>query len=177
MLGIIFTTLLDMVEDKMGYALVDELLLSTKLEGSYTGVGHYDFNELLKIVVALSEKTGIAIPDLLEAFGEYLFGKLMQGHASLLPDDISMIDLLSELDSNIHVEVLKLYPNATLPTFSIINKSHSHIDLLYRSPRQLEQLAVGLIKGCADYFDETCEISLETMNSSPHEVKISVNLQ
>ena len=56
MLGIIFTNLLDMVEDKMGYAMVDELLLSTGLDGSYTGVGHYDFEELLKIVLALSEK-------------------------------------------------------------------------------------------------------------------------
>lgn len=177
MLGIIFTNLLDMVEDKMGYAMVDELLLSTGLDGSYTGVGHYDFEELLKIVVALSQKTGIAIPDLIESYGEYLFGKLMQSHASLLPENITMIDLLSELDSNIHVEVLKLYPNATLPTFSILDKSHSHIDLLYRSPRQLEQLAVGLIKGCSEYFDETCEIELETVTSSPHEVKISVNLQ
>ncbi len=55
MLGIIFTTLLDMVEDKMGYAMVDELLLSTKLEGSYTGVVGlplYETRYLLKKLVS-----------------------------------------------------------------------------------------------------------------------------
>lgn len=176
MLGIIFTNLLDMVEEKMGYSMVDDVLITAGVDGSYTGIGHYDFSELVTILNVLSDKTELPVDTLLQTYGEYLFHKLMAGHAALLPPDIGMLDLLSELDSNIHVEVLKLYPNATLPTFSVAAKTPTHIDLIYRSPRQLQELAVGLIKGASVYFDTSCDISLKALENIDNEVLISVKL-
>jgi hypothetical protein len=165
-----------MIETELSPELADEIIVETGISGSYTSVGHYPFDDVVKIVSALSAKTDIPLPTLLESFGQYLFSKLIVGHQELLPANTTMIDLLAHLDSKIHVEVLKLYPNATLPTFSVLDKGHRHIDLLYRSPRQLEQLAVGLIKGCASFFDTECSIDLKHLHNEHNEVEISVKM-
>ena len=76
MKGIVFTEFLEMVDEKFGLEVTEDLIASSKTlstGGSYTNVGTYPHGELVGMVVLLSEKTGIEIKDLLVAFGEYLF--------------------------------------------------------------------------------------------------------
>ena len=87
------------------------------------------------------------------------------------------MDLLVQLDSNIHVEVLKLYPNATLPTFTILEQTGDNIVLEYSSPRQLDTLAAGLITGGSKYFGVEVEIAMTPLSDEPYRVKIDVNIR
>ena len=176
MLGIIFTNLVEMIETKVSYEMADEILQEANLssDGIFTSVGHYPLEDVVEIVTLLSKKTDIPPDDLIFAFGKYLFVKLMEGHKHIVSADVTLFELLAQLDSKIHVEVLKLYPNATLPTFSILNEGPGMIQMLYQSPRQLETLASGLIQGGAEYFNTTVDVDMVIVQTAPYKVQITV---
>lgn len=48
------------------------------------------------------------------------------------------------------------------------------MDMLYQSPRKLETLAVGLIQGGSDYFQQPVEIVKTKIQDEPHQVKIII---
>lgn len=176
MLGIIFTNLVEMVETTISYEMADEILEEANLSsgGVFTSVGHYPLEDVVEIVTLLSQKTDIAPNDLIFAFGKYLFPKLMEGHKHIVRPDADLFDLLAELDSNIHVEVLKLYPNATLPTFTVLEHKEGMIDMIYQSPRQLETLASGLIQGAAEYFETEVNVDMKIIETSPYKVQLTI---
>jgi len=77
MKGIVFKEFTDMVEASFGEQMIDTIISKCDLPSgaAYTAVGTYDHTELVQLVVALSEETGIAVSDLVQAFGTYLFGR------------------------------------------------------------------------------------------------------
>lgn len=79
MRGVIFTELYELIEEKFGFELLDDVLMDLELsnDGAYSATGNYPFSELLAIVVKLHEETEIPINSLLEVFGEYLFTRLL----------------------------------------------------------------------------------------------------
>lgn len=176
MLGIIFTNLVEMIETTISYEMADEILEEANLssDGIFTSVGHYPLEDVVEIVTLLSQKTEIPPDELIFAFGKYLFVKLIEGHKHIVRPDADLFDLLAELDSNIHVEVLKLYPNATLPTFTVVKREKEMIDMIYQSPRQLETLASGLIHGGAEYFKTEVTVDMNVLEKSPYRVQLTV---
>ncbi len=176
MLGIIFTNLVEMIETTVSYEMADEILEEANLssKGVFTAVGHYPLEDVVEIVTLLSQKTRIEPDALIFAFGKYLFAKLMDGHKHIVSSDATLFDLLAQLDSNIHVEVLKLYPNATLPTFTTLDHQPDQITMIYQSPRQLEKLAEGLIQGGAEYFNTPVNVDLLNVATMPKKVQITI---
>ena len=71
MKGIVFTEFLEMVESEFGLEIVDQVITQSNLpnDGVYTAVGTYDPNELVTMVVKLSEIKGAPVPELVKAFG------------------------------------------------------------------------------------------------------------
>lgn len=160
MQGIIFTALSDMVIEKLGMDVWDQLLDDANVpsQGVYTSGGRYEDAELLTLVGLLSERTGIAAPDLVRSFGEYLFAKL---YASLPPSLQHCTDLrqfLLAIDNTIHKEVKRVYPDSYLPSFSYDDSDANQLTMHYRSKRKLCFAAEGLIAGAAQQFGETVQI-------------------
>ena len=58
MKGIVFTEFLEMVEQKFGLEVLDQIIIESNLAsgGIYTSVGTYDFIEMQSLIVKLSEK-------------------------------------------------------------------------------------------------------------------------
>lgn len=162
MKGAIFTNLQDLVESQMGIELWDEIIESCDLasEGIYTFSKYYPDEEILQIVAALSEKTKIAVPELLQVFGKFLFAGL---HKSI-PDSVgklgNLFDYLASVHSIIHVEVRKLDTEAEVPELDVMERSETRLVLAYRSPKNLCFLAIGLIEGVAELFDEKVLIAM-----------------
>ena len=96
---------------------------------------------------------------LVSEFGLEIFVKLIDSHPQILANIDDSFDLLSQIDSYIHVEVAKLYPNAQLPHFSFTKIDDNHIQLHYRSERPLASFAEGLLLGCARFFNEKFTIN------------------
>ena len=164
MKGIVFTEFLEMVEDKFSYDVVDEILEQAELEsgGIYTAVGTYPVEEMVSLLVALSANSGFAVPQLLYTFGEHLFTVFATRFPAFFQEHNSAFTFLTGIESIIHTEVRKLYPDAELPYFEVEQKNSDVLILTYHSARHLEDLAEGLIEGCIVYFN--CNIVLEREN-------------
>ncbi len=176
MRGIVFTELIDLIEDKYGYEVVDMVLQQVKPEsgGSYTSVGAYPFRELLALVVKLSEELEVSVETLLEIYGHHLFSVFAKKYAAIFVPDIDALTFLASVEDHIHPQVLKLYPDAELPSFDIVKKNDDQLIMVYRSNRKMGIFARGLIKGCLEYFGENGEIHMENLNEDGTEVRFTV---
>ena len=74
MKGVIFVELVNMAEDAFGEDTVDEVLSKADLanDGAFTTVGNYPCSELVKIVVAFSEHSGLSPEVLQRKFGFWM---------------------------------------------------------------------------------------------------------
>jgi len=163
MKGIVFTEFIEMVEQTWSVDFASDLLDSCDLPsgGVYTAVGSYPHTEMVTLVVRLSELSGKSVPALLEAYGEYLFGRFTVLYPALLAPYRSALELVASIESVIHVEVRKLYPDAELPQFEVLDSSADHLEIQYRSERHLADLAQGLIRAAIRHYGEEGRVELE----------------
>ena len=175
----VFTEFIDMVEDKFGLEVVDEIISSSNLKtgGVFTAVGTYDHTELVKLVNKLSEKINVPVPDLLKTYGQELFKVFVEKYSDLFTRYDNTLDFLEGVDQHIHVEVSKLYPDAELPKLVFNRTSEDSITLFYESNRKLSDFGIGLIYGCSENFKEKVYISAQDKsggNGEKMELKINV---
>ncbi|WP_452602899.1 heme NO-binding domain-containing protein [Pontimicrobium sp. MEBiC06410] len=177
MKGIVFTEFLDLVEDKFGLEMVDNIINNSQLEsgGVYTSVGTYKFSEMLQLLQHLSENTNISIDDLLLVYAEHFFGVLKDSYPELLATYKDPIEMLSSIENHIHVEVRKIYPDAELPTFVIESKTENSLIMIYKSSRAMHHFGLGLMNKTFEHFNSTATITLENIKEDGTEVKFIIN--
>ncbi len=165
MRGLVFTEFLDFVETVAGPEMVETMLESCDLEsgGAYTSVGTYDHGEILKMLTFLNKATGQDVSDMVMAFGKNLFGQLIQHHPNIIRSETALLDFLEGIETHIHREVRKLYPNAELPYFETERPSNDKLVLIYQSSRPFADLAHGMISGAVEYFKNKVEISRQAL--------------
>ncbi|MEZ5091120.1 MAG: heme NO-binding domain-containing protein [Micropruina sp.] len=168
MKGVVFTEFLQMVEESYSDALVEELLDSADLPsgGVYTSVGTYDAAEMTALVSRLSELVDVPVPDLLHAFGRWLFDSFLRRYPGFFDGITSTREFLPHVNEYVHLEVRKLYPDAELPDLSCVVVPDG-VEMTYRSARNLPDLAEGLIQGCADHYHESVEVSRTPLEGEP----------
>ena len=174
MKGVVFTEFLDMVEDRFSAEMVDHIIVDSDLPsgGAYTAVGTYPHSEMVSMVVALSQRSGVAVPDLIRAFGEHLFSRFAQAYPSFFVGVKDSFGFLSGIEDIIHAEVLKLYPDAQLPRFTVEHHDAHRLVLLYQSPRHFEDLAEGLMHGCVAHFGHPVHIEREATPDGVGEITL-----
>ena len=165
MKGIVFTEFLEMVEAGFGPAVADRMITeaATPSAGVFTAVGTYDHAELVAMVARLSAITATPADALVRAFGEHLFGRFAVLFPRFFAGVTSAFDFMSAIESYIHPEVRKLYPDAMLPRFEPVPVSAERMDLIYRSSRHFADLAEGLIRGCAKHFGQPLDVRRVTI--------------
>lgn len=166
MKGIVFTTFIEMVESKFSLEIADKIIVEADLPsgGSYTSVGTYDHGEIIQLVIKLHEQTGIPVADLVRTFGEYMFGQLVEMYPQFVEMNTTVFDFLRKVDSYIHVEVRKLYPDAELPGFEYETPEPGTLKMFYRSSRPFADLAEGLISGCIGHYGEHIKVMREDIS-------------
>ncbi len=177
MKGIVFTEFLDLVEEKFGLAMVDTIINESELpsNGVYTAVGTYSFAEMVALLTNLSAKTGIAINDLLLAYGEHFFSVIQKSYPEFLRQYTDPIEMLSSIENHIHVEVRKIYPDAELPTFTVLEKTDSKLVMIYKSSRAMHAFGRGLMNKTFDHFNTEATILVEKLKENGTEVKFSIS--
>ncbi|MDC8005694.1 heme NO-binding domain-containing protein [Aureisphaera galaxeae] len=176
MKGIVFTEFLELVETKFGLEMVDRIIEESDLKsnGIYTAVGTYEFSEMLQLLTRLSEHTEIDPDDLLLVYGEHFFNVLVTNYSFLLDIYNTPIDLLSSIENHIHVEVRKIYPDAELPTFKVLDKTPKSLIMVYSSSRALYNFGLGLMNKTFEHFNASATILLEKIRPDGTEVKFSI---
>jgi predicted hydrocarbon binding protein len=161
MQGSIFTTFSEMVIEKMGMSVWNDLLdkVNPPSKGIYTNGMQYDDSEIMAFIAELSILTKMSPPTLIRNFGEYLFIGLFNNNQASLSHINNLKDFLKGIDHVIHKEVRRLYPDAYLPTFKVSETPDGDLIMLYQSKRKLCHLSEGLITGAAKHFDESISIN------------------
>jgi hypothetical protein len=176
MKGIVFTEFLEMVEQTFGLETVDEIIEASDLpsDGAYTSVGTYDFNEMVQLLSNLSKKVNIPGGELLHTFGLYLFGRLQIAHPDVVSNYSDPILLVASIEDHIHVHVKKLYPDAELPTFTILEKTDTRLSLIYQSSRGLYTFCKGLIEGAFQHFGQSAAVNYKLLEKNGTRVEFEI---
>ncbi|MDN3667409.1 heme NO-binding domain-containing protein [Algibacter miyuki] len=176
MKGIVFTEFLDLVENKFGLAMVDKIIHESNLEanGVYTAVGTYKFSDMLQLLQHLSANTNISIDDLLLVYAEHFFSVLAQSYPGLIDSYKDPIEMLASIENHIHIEVRKIYPDAELPTFEVLEKTDKSLIMIYKSSRAMHYFGLGLMNKTFEHFNATATIELEKIKEDGTEVKFII---
>lgn len=176
MKGIIFTEFIDMVEQQFGYELVDELLTETYLPsgGAYTAIGTYSHQEMVDLLQGLNRKTNISQSKLMYSFGQHLFKSLVRTYGHFMNYTSSAFTFLETVDSHIHAEVRKLYPDAELPSFNTRKLSDNQLEMIYKSDRAMGDLAEGLIVSCLEFYNEKAKVERTPLSSNGKEERFLI---
>ncbi|WP_317043147.1 heme NO-binding domain-containing protein [Polaribacter tangerinus] len=145
MKGIIFREFLESIELNYSLSVLDTVISKANLPSgaAYTTVGTYSFSEMLLLLNSLSSTTGKSIDDLLLSFGHHFFGVVKRDYSSLLKSYKNALDMISSVESHIHIEVRKIYPDAELPHFKILESSDNRLTMLYSSSRAMHYFGLG----------------------------------
>ena len=162
MKGIVFTELLEMVEDAYGDEVLDRVITMSELpnNGSYSAVGTYDHAELVRLVLSLSKEVNEEVPVLLKAYGHRIFRVFEHNYAQFFEGVDDAFSFLESIEDHIHVEVRKLYPEAELPTFDSQRIDDHELRLTYVSSRKMGDFAHGLIEECMTHFGDKATVKI-----------------
>lgn len=162
MKGMIFTELLDFVERHAGSTALEEILERSALStgGAYTAVGNYPHEEAVSIVLAASDELGAPAVDLMRQFGRELFSRFVDLYPQFFEGIADAPTFLRGIQTHIHDEVAKLYPDASPPRFEVAAEEDALV-LTYSSHRPMADVALGLIEGCIAHFGQPLVVRRE----------------
>lgn len=169
MRGVVVVGLEDYVQNTYSLATWQAILESTGHEDLIITVSDFYPDEAaIAIVAAAAEATDTDLAVFIEDFGKYLFGTLKQYYDFVIAGMDSLDQLLHSLEEVIHPQVKKMHPDAVVPSFRVENKHNGWL-VYYKSQRQLYPLAIGLIYGAADHFNESIHIEYANSMMDGHE--------
>ena len=176
MKGIVFTEFLEMVEKEFGYVVADKIVSQSNLKsnGVYTSIGTYEHSEMVQLLGHLSDEIDVPINTLLLVYGEYFFTVLVDSYPAFFKDIPNAFTFLSGIENHIHVEVLKLYPEAELPRFEISRLNENTLQMIYYSERKMAAFARGLINSSIKYFKEDISINTDDISGDGGIVKFTL---
>ena len=153
MKGILFVEFIDFLEMHTDLGTAQEIINQAELDslGAYSRVGLYDYQELIKLLVSAADRLQRPADELLEGYTEHLMSMFHREYPEFFKGATCAADILKNLDSHIHVQVQKLYPDAELPSFDY-QVIDGEIHLEYNSPRPLASVAYSLTSACIKHF-------------------------
>lgn len=162
MRGIVFTEFMEMVESQYGYTVVNKILESSLLKsgGVYTAIGTYDHQEIFVLAERLSLESGLPTHQLFRHFGEYFFKRITEYYPHFMRKEYDLFTFLESMHNYIHREVKKIHPDSELPYFETKRINERTLELLYQSKRDMGDLAYGLLRGAAQYYNSPVEIAV-----------------
>lgn len=156
MKGVIFNITEKYISKEYGEKFLFEILESGRLQTDepFVGPGTYPFEDLLEIVGMVVEKKDVQVNDFLEGLGVFAFLDLAKRHPVFLENHECAKTFLMTVDKIIHVEVRKLYSDASLPAFRYTEPSADELIITYYSEKKLYYFMKGLIQGVSELFGE-----------------------
>jgi len=82
--------------------------------------------------------------------------------------------MLSSIENHIHVEVMKIYPEAELPKFIVEEKTDDLLIMIYKSSRAMYYFGLGLMNKTFEHFNSAAEITLEKIAEDGTKVRFII---
>ena len=132
----------------------------------YSPLQTYPEEELLSLVTRASQAAGVPVSEVLQRFGAHLFRSLATLYPVFVDGVGSPFELLSGIETSVHGEVKKLYPDAEFPRFEVSGRAPGHLQMVYRSRRPLADLAEGMIRGCIAWFGDDVVVERRDLDAA-----------
>ena len=164
-----------MVEKVYGYDIVDHIIESSDLpsSGIYTAVGTYSHSEIIQLLTNLSIETEVDPGVLLKLFGRYIFDTFLGAYPQFFEPMEGPFEFLESIDNHIHVEVKKLYPDASLPKFTT-DVAGSKMTMVYYSERKMALFAEGLIEKSFEHWKQEYALSTKSLKDDDSIVEFTI---
>ena len=165
MKGVIFTQFVEFVTDRYGGDTVARLTApdGAPATSHYRATGNYDHAELVTMADAVAAAVGEPRARLLERFGAALFAHFAALYPVFFYEVDSALSPLARVETYVHGELKKLYPDAEFPRFECVERAPGTLEMTYRSTRPLADVAEGLIRGCIEHFGDSLEVHREDL--------------
>ncbi len=155
MKGVVFIEFLDMVDERFGPNTTEAIVSGANLRnaGAFTSVGSYEAVDLSALIGKLCEHSGLGANELVRDFGRHLLTRFADAHPAYFLETHDLFEFVTSIERRVHGDVLKLYPDAELPTLKVERPDPTQTTVLYRSRRRLADLAEGLLLGAIAHFN------------------------
>ena len=155
MKGLVFNLLEDFIVEGWGEEAYEEIFAECPLKTKepFVGPGTYPDSDLVTIAQVGAAKLGVTLDEALVAFGKFSFPRLAAKVPKIMRYQRDAKRFLMSIDSVIHVEVRKLFPEAVTPRFTCVDVGEDRLEIRYESDRGLCRFMEGLLLGVAEHFE------------------------
>lgn len=158
--GTIYAGLKKYVLAQLGTDAWNQVLVTTQLSERIYDPSHaYPDEEAMRLAQALAQRLDRPLQEVLEDVGAFLAPNLLHLYRRHLNPRWGTLDLLEHTEQTIHRIVRVADPGARPPVLSAQRRSACELTLQYRSRRRLCAIARGIIRGTAEHFGETVEVT------------------
>jgi len=141
--------------DPTGFSVRSSVATSA---GRYLPSGVYPDAEAVDLLQSIAESTDRPLREVLERFGRFLAPHLVKVAGRHVNPAWRTLDLIEHTEAIIHEMVRSTNPGAQPPVLETIRPSLHEVHLVYSSQRQLCPLAVGLMHGLAEHYQERLDV-------------------
>lgn len=157
--GIIFEELKGFVTKSLGEEGWPTLLEAAGMQGRvFDQLQAYDDGDILNLVSTASDITGKSVPELLQAFGEFIVPDLLAMSEPLRDPSWKTLDILENTETVIHSVVRLDNPGASPPELKVRRTGDNQVTVEYSSSRKMCSLAKGICLGIAKNLNEEVRI-------------------
>lgn len=158
--GVVMKGLQTFVADTYGKQTWRELKAeATDRPSFYLPLREYPDEELLSLLEAAGDELEVSEDTLLEEFGIYLMGELMEMYYIYFDESWDALDVIEHVEEAIHESLRARKATFTPPKLRTKRIEQAAVAVEYRSERGLCALAKGLIKGVGVEYDDPLEIT------------------
>ena len=173
--GIVFAELKKFVDTTFDPTVWAELLKSSGLDGKiYLPTQPYPDEDIIELVSQACIRSGLSKEELLDQFGQFIVPDLLSIFNYAIQPSWKTLDLIENVESVIHKAVRINNKGAVPPKLTVSRVSQSVVEIIYQSPRRMEHLGVGIIKGIAAYFKEKVVVNCKVLTPETSLISIKV---
>ncbi len=176
MYGIFHVELQNYIETKYGHDVWRATKKKAGLEDRfYMTVSTYLDSEVFALIDVVSDLTGVSRAHLFEDFGEFIAPTLMKTHEPLINPKWGLADFLLNTEEAIHRVVRLKNRGAQPPRLKFEQVGPNELHFYYDSPRRMDAVAKGIIKGIARHYGET--VTIEAWRNPDGSVDMQITIQ
>lgn len=165
--GLLFKSMKDYVVENHGKEAWLEVCKAADIDKRiYLTIDTYPDEDLIRIFEAAADHVGSSVPKLLESYGRFTAGQLLDNHRNIVDDDWDALDVIAHADDGIHDVLRDRYPGVEPPELNCHREDDTRVTVEYRSDRGLCFVAKGIIRGIARRYDDHLTV---TETSCMHE--------
>lgn len=139
---------------------------------------NYSLSQMNSIISAAANLTGLSENNLKEKFGEHLVPDLLNIYKSYLNPAWKTFNLLENAEHVMHMAVRQQERKANPPVLNVTRVSDKLLIIDYYSKRKMANLAIGIIRGIAKYYNESDKINIiPVTNLNDERVQIKIEFK